>query len=452
MRNCWASAEKKGAIRGGVARGIGLGLGLLPGVAWAGEGVEPGNTAWVLVASALVLFMTLPGLALFYGGLVRARNVLSVLMHCFAVACLMSLLWLLAGYTLAFGAPAAGGLVGGGERWLLRGLDVEAVRNGLPEVVFMVYQMTFAIITPALILGAFVERIRFLAMLVFCGVWMLLVYAPAVHWIWGGGFLSDGGWLGQTVGIGVKDFAGGIVVHTTAGIAALVAAMMIGGRRGFPQHVELPHSPGMTMTGAAMLWVGWFGFNGGSALTADGSAGMAIAATHFSACAAALTWMGIEWRRYGKPTSVGIVTGAVAGLATVTPAAGVVGPLGGVICGVASSFLCFTMVGMVKQRWRIDDSLDVFAVHGVGGMLGSLLLCVLADPALGGRGLGEGVSVASQLAAQGVGILAALLWSGLVSWGLFKLLAAQGILRVFKDEEIEGLDITTHGERAYEFN
>ncbi|HYD31400.1 MAG TPA: ammonium transporter [Azospirillaceae bacterium] len=427
------------------------GLAFIPESAWAADGADTGTTAWMITASALVLFMTLPGLALFYGGLVRARGVLSVLMHCFAIACLASVLWILVGYTLAFGSVGAG-LIGGFDRLFLAGIDVATLKSGLPEIVFMLYQMTFAVITPALIVGAFVERIRFSTMLAFSAAWLLLVYAPAVHWIWGGGFMSDGGWAAQMLGVAVKDFAGGIVVHTTAGISALMAAILVGRRRGFPAHVELPHSPGMTMTGAGMLWVGWFGFNGGSALAADGSAGMAIVVTHLSAATAALTWMAIEWRRYGKPTSVGIVTGAVAGLATVTPAAGYIGPLGGLVCGLAGGAVCFYMVALIKHRFKVDDSLDVFAVHGVGGMLGSLLISVLALEQLGGRGLGEGVSVLTQFDAQLFGVVFTLIWSGVASWALLWGLGTVMGLRVEPETETEGLDLAIHGERAYEFN
>ncbi|GAB6053525.1 ammonium transporter [Magnetospira thiophila] len=419
--------------------------------AHAAEGVDSGHTAWIITATALVLFMTLPGLALFYAGLVRARNTLSVLMHCFTVACISSILWVVIGYSMAFGT-VGGGIVGGMDKLFLSGMTPESTSGALPEVVFMMFQMTFAIITPALILGAFVERAKFTTTMAFSGLWMLLVYAPAVHWIWGGGMMSDGGLFGELFGVGVKDFAGGIVVHATAGSAALVAALMIGPRKGFPNHLQPPHSPGMVMTGAAMLWVGWFGFNGGSALAANGGAGMAIAVTHLSAAVASLTWMAMEWRQYGKPTLVGIVTGMVAGLATVTPASGFVGPLGGMICGLVGGGVCYVAVNTIKMRWHIDDSLDVFAVHGVGGILGSLMLAVLALPSLGGMGLGDGVSVGSQLASQAAGILIAVVWSSLLTFLIFKALAGIFGLRVDPSEETEGVDLTEYGERAYDFN
>ena len=431
-----------------------LGAAVLPGTALAGDGtLDTGHTAWIITATALVLFMTLPGLALFYGGLVRARNVLSVLMHTFTTACVMSVLWILVGYTLAFGDSSLGGLVGGLDKIFLLGITPETITDGgVPEIVFMAFQMTFAIITPALIIGAFVERIRFATMFTFLGAWMLLVYAPTVHWIWGGGFMSDDGWLGQLIGVGVKDFAGGIVVHATAGAAAVVAAMVIGGRKGWPDHLHPPHAPWMTMIGAAMLWVGWFGFNGGSALTSDGYAGMAITVTHLSAAAASLTWMAIEWIKYGKPTLIGVVTGMVAGLATVTPASGFVGPLGGLACGIAGGAVCFFAVLQMKLKWKIDDSLDVFAVHGVGGMLGSLMLAVFALPSLGGLGLGEGVSVGQQLLAQIAGIVIAVVWSVVVSVVLLKILKGIFGLRISAQDEVDGVDLTEYGERAYDFN
>ncbi|MGH6948121.1 MAG: ammonium transporter [Kiloniellales bacterium] len=423
---------------------------LLPFPALAQEGLDSGDTAWVIAATALVLFMTLPGLALFYGGLVRGRNVLSVLMQCFSVACLCSLLWIVVGYSLAFDGATA--LVGGLSKFFLAGLGTETLAGTLPEVVFAMFQLTFAVITPALIVGAFVERIRFSSLLFYCGAWMLVVYAPAVHWIWGGGLLAEGGWLGSIVGVGVKDFAGGLVVHATAGAGALVGAVLLGGRRGFPSQVLPPHHPGMTMMGAAMLWVGWFGFNGGSALAANGAAGMAIAVTHLSAAAASLTWMTIEWVRFGRPTLIGIATGMVAGLATVTPASGFVGPFGGLVCGIAGGGVCFYAVGLVKHRLQIDDALDVFAVHGVGGTLGALLVSILALEGFGGLGLGVGVSVGQQLAAQLIGAVVTLGWSALATWILFKLAGALFGLRVGPNEELEGLDITSHGERAYDLD
>lgn len=402
---------------------------------------DTGDSAWLLMASALVLFMTLPGLALFYGGLVRARNFLSVLMQSFAIACGASLLWMIAGYSLVFSGGASG-WIGDFQNMLLNGLA--PVREGLtiPENLFALYQMTFAIITPVLIIGAFPERVRFGWVIGFALIWLMLVYVPVAHWIWGGG------WMAQ---MGVLDFAGGIVVHTTAGIAALVTALMIGRRRGFPQTLIAPHSPALTMTGAGMLWVGWFGFNGGSALASGAGAASAIIATHLAASAAALVWVAAERIKIGKPTSIGIVTGAVAGLATITPAAGYVGPAGAILIGAAGGLVCFGAVLLFKHVWHVDDSLDVFAVHGVGGMLGSLLLAVFAAPALGGVGFAEGMTMGSQLGVQALAVAVAALWSGLASWGIARLVSLVWPMRVDEEAEYDGLDITSHGERAYEF-
>jgi Amt family ammonium transporter len=383
--------------------------------------------------------MTLPGLALFYGGLVRAKNLLSIVMHCFVVCCVVSIVWALIGYSLAF--DGGGVLLGGTGRAFLGGLAASLPANGLPESVYVLFQTTFAVITPALIVGAFPERVKFPFLVLFAALWLLLVYVPVAHWVWGGGWLA---------GLGTIDFAGGIVVHTTAGVSALVVALLIGPRRGFPETLLPPHSPGLTMAGAGMLWVGWFGFNGGSALAANATAGMAILATHLAASAAALTWTGLEWARLGKPTSVGLVTGCVAGLATITPASGYVGPMAAIAIGVAGGAVCFYLTAIVKQRLRIDDTLDVFAVHGIGGMLGSLLVAFFAAAAVGGVGYAAGMNLPSQLRAQFAGILAAALWSAAVTWGLGKVLGAAVGLRVTRDEEEEGLDLATHGERAYE--
>ncbi|MFZ5707740.1 MAG: ammonium transporter [Pseudomonadota bacterium] len=429
------------------------GLGAAVAMGWAASAqaaelfIEPvirpdsGDTAFIIVASALVLFMTLPGLALFYGGLVRSKNFLSVLMQCFAIAALVSLLWLFGGYSLAFaaGTPWIGDLSGIG----LSGMD--GVRNGLtiPENIFALYQMMFAIITPALVIGAFPERVRFGWVMLFSAAWLLLVYIPSAHWIWGGGWMA---------GLGVLDFAGGIVVHTTAGISALVIALMIGRRRGFPQTMIPPHSPAMTMIGAGMLWVGWFGFNGGSALAAGAGAGNALLSTHLAASAAALAWALLEKIKIGKPTSVGLVTGAVAGLATVTPAAGYISPIGGVVCGIVGAVICFYAVLAVKQRWKVDDSLDVFAVHGVGGMTGSLLLAPLATTALGGVGLAEGRTIVDQLGAQALGVGVTAIWSAIATVIIAKLAALVVPMRVDAEAEHDGLDLSSHGERAYEFD
>jgi Amt family ammonium transporter len=414
-------------------------LSLAPVAAWAQQpaGPDPANTAWILTATALVLFMTLPGLALFYAGLVRAKNVLSVMMHCVAIACLASVLWLALGYSLAFapGTPLIGDL----SKAFLSGVDRATLSGTLPESVFFMFQMTFAIITPALIVGAFVERVRFQAVALFSALWLVVVYAPVAHWVWGGG------WLAQRH---VMDFAGGLVVHATAGISALVFAAMLGPRDGFPKDLRPPHNPGMTMMGAGMLWVGWYGFNAGSALAADGSAGMALTATHLSASTAGLVWAALEWKRFGRPSMVGLVTGVVAGLATVTPASGYVGPIGGLILGASASVVCFLAVDLVKHRLKVDDSLDVFAVHGVGGILGTLLAAVLAAPALGGVGYGDG-TMASQALTQVIGVAAVCAWSAIASAVLVFVTGKLVGLRAKENEIEEGLDFTYHGERGY---
>ena len=404
--------------------------------------LSDGNTAWIMTSTALVLFMTLPGLALFYGGLVRSKNVLSVLMHCTAIACLASVLWLIAVYSLSFGdGGPLGDWIGGLDKLLLSGVTVDSMSGDIPETVYFMFQMTFAIITPALIVGAYVERVRFSAVCLFSGAWLIVVYAPVCHWVWGGGWLADKG---------VMDFAGGLVVHVTAGVSALVFAMVLGARNGFPREISPPHSPGLVMIGAAMLWVGWFGFNAGSALAANGSAGMAMTVTHISAATASLTWMAIEWARYGRPSLVGLVTGTIAGLATITPASGFVGPLGGFLLGIAAGIVCFAMVQIVKYRLKIDDSLDVFAVHGVGGALGSLLVAIFADTAFGGRGLSDTVTIGGAFGVQLTGVLATAAWSAIVSFVLLKIIDATVGLRVDAYQEVEGLDITAHGERGYD--
>ncbi len=415
---------------------IALTVGLAPGAAMAA--VDTGDTAWMLTSTALVLFMTLPGLALFYAGLVRARNMVSVLQQVFAIACVVSVAWVLVGYALAFGVgnPYVGGLA----KAFLRGVGADAEWGTMPETVFMMYQMTFAIITPALIVGAYVERIRFAAVLLFSLLWVLVVYAPVAHWVW-----AEGGWLFE---MGVRDFAGGLVVHTTAGISALLLAVMLGARKGFPQEMKPPHNPSLTMIGAAMLWVGWFGFNAGSSLGAGAGAGMAMAVTHISAATAATVWMFIEWWRLGKPSMVGTVTGAVAGLATITPASGFVGPVGALIIGVCASVICYGVTQWVKKVRRIDDSLDVFAVHGVGGMTGVLLTSFLASETF--QGLGLTMSMGEHFGVQLIGVVAVALWSGVASFVLIKITQATVGLRVSREDEAEGLDITAHGERAYE--
>jgi len=388
------------------------------------------DTGWIMVATALVLFMTLPGLALFYGGLVRARNVLSVFMHVYAIACLMSLLWLVFGYSIAFGSGTSG-YWGGLDKLLLIGVTADDLTGTLPEVAFFAFQMTFAIITPALIAGAYVERIGFGFVLLFSGAWMLLVYAPVVHWIWGGGFLADGGIFGET---GVRDFAGGIVVHETAGIAALVIAVFLGPRR---NRTTPPHSPAFVMIGAAMLWVGWFGFNGGSQLAADGGAAMAITVTHISAATASLTWALWERIKYGKASMVGLVTGTIAGLASITPASGFVGPVEALIIGAIAGVLCQEAVTVVRNRLKIDDTLDVFAVHGVGGIFGTIMIAVFG---------------AGAWAAQIGSLVIVGLFTLVVTVGLVKLVALVTPLRVDGETETNGLDLSVHGERAYDMH
>jgi len=404
----------------------------------AAPAADPANTAWMLAATALVLFMTLPGLALFYAGLVRGKNALSVMMHCVAIACLASVLWLFGGYSLAFSGTAP--LVGDLAKF---GLPVgrDAVSGTLPETVFFAFQMTFAIITPGLIVGAYVERIRFGAVLLFSGLWLLAVYAPVCHWVWGGG------WLAQ---MHVMDYAGGLVVHATAGISSLVAVAMLGPRDGFPKDLHPPHNPGMTMMGAGMLWVGWYGFNAGSALAADGAAGSALVATHMSAATAGLVWALIEKLRFGRTSMVGVVTGVVAGLATVTPASGFVGPLGGVALGALGSLVCFHCVNPVKQWLKLDDSLDVFAVHGVGGLLGTLGVAVLASAQLGGAGYAEGMDMGSQAGVQALGALAVCAWSAAVSAAILLVCKFTVGLRATPEAIEDGLDLSTHGERAYQ--
>ncbi len=388
------------------------------------------DTAWIIVATALVLFMTLPGLALFYGGLVRARNVLSVFMHCFSIACLMSILWLVAGYSIAFG-PGESGFWGGLGKAFLNGVDAESLAGTLPEILFFAFQMTFAIITPALIVGAYVERVGFGFVLTFSGLWMLLCYAPVVHWIWGGGMLSDGGILGE---IGVRDFAGGIVVHETAGLAALIIAVILGPRR---NRTTPPHNPGFVMIGAAMLWVGWFGFNGGSQLAADGGAAMAMTVTHLSAATASLTWALWEKIRFGKASMVGLVTGTIAGLASITPASGFMGPVQALIIGAVAGVLCQEAVFVIRNKLNIDDTLDVFAVHGVGGIFGTLMIALF--------GLGT-------WAAQLGGLVIVGAFTAVVTFVLIKVVAAITPLRVDAETETNGLDLSVHGERAYDMS
>ena len=426
---------------GAVALAIGVGAPEAVAQGGAPAKINAGNSAWILTSTALVLFMTIPGLALFYGGLVRSRNVLSTLMQCFSICCLASVLWLVVVYSLAFGdGGSANAWIGGFGKSFLAGVGTSTLSGDIPESVFFMFQMTFAIITPALIVGSYVERIKFSAVILFSGVWLILVYAPVAHWVWGGGWLQA---------FGVQDFAGGLVVHMTSGVSALVIAAILGPRRGFPGEIRPPHSPGLVMIGAAMLWVGWFGFNAGSALAADGSAGMAMTVTHISAATAALTWTVVEWVRYGKPTLVGIATGAIAGLATITPASGFVGPVGALVIGFTAGMLCFFAVNFIKSVVKVDDALDVMAVHGVGGATGMLLTAILGAASLGGLGLSE-TTILNQLYIQFVGVVATLLWSAVMTYIIVKAVSALVGLRVGEDEEIEGLDIITHGERGYD--
>ena len=406
--------------------------------------LDGANTAWMLTASLLVLFMTLPGLALFYAGLVRSRNVLSVLMQCFAITCVVTLAWVFCVYSIAFGdGGASNAWYGGFAKSFMSGVDFKAIRPGttIPETVFSMFQLTFAIITPALVLGAYAERVKFSGMLLFSLLWLVFVYAPIAHWVWGDG------WLGK---MGIMDFAGGTVVHLNAGMAALVCALTLGPRRGFPETAMPPHNMTMTVTGAAMLWVGWFGFNAGSALAADGAAGMAMLVTHIGAATGAFAWMLCEWLRFGKASVLGIVTGMVAGLGTITPASGFVGPLGALAIGGAAGVLCFFATNHMKRVFKVDDSLDVFPVHGVGGLLGTTLTGVFASAALGGVGYAEKVTMGGQVLVQLTGVLATAVWSGVLTWILLKLTGALVGMRVDPEEETEGLDTALHNEKGYD--
>ena len=422
-----------------LARAMCMAVAAIGGVAAWGDTLDSGDSAWVLTSTALVLFMTIPGLALFYGGLVRSNNVLSVLLQCFAITCLVTIVWLIAGYSLAFGG-STGSVVGDFSKVLFNGVHEGAMSGTIPESIFATFQLTFAIITPALIVGAFVERMRFSAVLLFTAFWSLLVYSPITHWVWGGG------WLGE---LGLKDFAGGTVVHVTAGTAAVVAAVTLGPRRGFPSHTQPPHNMTLTVAGAAMLWVGWFGFNGGSALAANGDAAMALTVTHISAAAGAFSWMMAEWLRYGKPSALGAVTGMVAGLGTITPASGFVGPAGALVIGVAAGTVCFFATNFMKQKLKIDDSLDVFPVHGVGGALGTILTGVFASSALGVFSGQEDISIPRQVGIQAIGVLATVAYTAAATWVILKITDALVVNRVSDEEETEGLDLVAHNERGY---
>jgi len=419
-------------------------LTLVPALAWAEDQptLDSGDTAWMITATALVLFMTIPGLSLFYAGLVRAKNVLSVLMQCFAITGLMSILWAFYGYTLA--ATDGGSLnqwIGGLDKLFLSGVTVDALDGRtIPESVFMTFQMTFAVITPALIVGAFAERMKFSAMLWFMTLWLTLVYVPIWHWVWGGGWIAE---------LGALDFAGGTVVHINAGIAGLMAALVLGKRKGYPETAMPPHNLGLTVVGASMLWVGWFGFNAGSELAADGTAGMAMTVTQLATATAALTWMFAEWMNHGKPSVLGIATGAVAGLVAITPASGTAGPMGAIAIGFAGAFFAFLASTKIKRALRYDDSLDVFGVHGVAGIVGAILTGVFASASLGGSGLAEGVTIASQVWVQFISVAATLLYGGMVSFILLIVVDAVVGLRVAEDQETEGLDLALHDERGY---
>jgi len=415
---------------------------MTPALAFAEEApkLSSGDTAWMLTATALVLFMTIPGLALFYAGMVRSKNVLSVLMQCFAITALMTVLWAIVGYSIAFGGD--GPYWGGLSKMFLKGVTVDSMSGTIPETVFMTFQMTFAIITPALIVGAFAERMKFSAMLVFMAIWLIVVYAPITHWVWGGD-----GWLG---GKGILDFAGGTVVHINAGVAGLVAALVLGKRKGYPETPMAPHNLGLTLMGASMLWVGWFGFNAGSELAADGTAGMAMAVTQIATAAAAMSWMFIEWMSHGKPSVLGIASGAVAGLVAITPASGAVGPMGALIIGLVAGAGCFFAATKLKRALGYDDSLDAFGVHAVGGIIGALLTGVFCAPSLGGAGFGgDMTSIGAQVSVQALGVLATLVYTGVATLIILKVVDVIMGLRVKEEEEVEGLDISLHDERGY---
>jgi len=417
-----------------------------PSLAMAADELSAGDTAWMITATVLVLFMTIPGLSLFYAGMVRSKNVLSVMMQCFAITCLMTILWVLYAYSLAFGdGGSMNGFWGGFSNALLANMSVDSMSGTIPESVFMTFQMTFAIITPALIVGAFAERMKFSAILIFMAFWVTFVYAPICHWVWGGG------WLGSKFAI--LDFAGGTVVHINAGVAGLVACLVLGKRKGYPTTAMPPHNLTLTLIGAAMLWVGWFGFNAGSELAADGTAGMAMAVTQIATAMAALTWMFAEWMTHGKPSALGLASGAVAGLVAITPACGSVGPMGAMVIGLASGFLCFKAASTLKRKLGYDDSLDVFGVHAVGGIVGALLTGVFSATTLGvfsGQGLADGVnSIGGQVFNQSVGVIVTIVYCGVMSFIILKVIDAVIGLRVSEEEEIEGLDLASHDERGY---
>jgi len=426
-----------------LARGLSVfALLLMPTISIAQE-IDGADTAWIMTSTALVLFMTIPGLSLFYGGLVRVRNVLSVLMQCFSITCVASLVWLILGYSLAF--SEGNGFIGGFSNILFANVQEETTSGTIPESLFALFQMTFAVITPALIFGGFAERVKYSGVMLFSVLWLLLVYAPITHWVW-----AEGGWLFE---MGLLDFAGGTVVHITAGVASLVCALVIGSRSGFGKTPMPPHNMTMTVTGAGMLWVGWFGFNGGSALAADGNASMAMLVTHISAAAGSLSWILMERIKYGKASVPGVVTGMVAGLGTITPASGFVGPGGALIIGLTAGVVCFFATQLIKNTFKIDDSLDVFPVHGVGGILGTFLAGIFASAGLGilsGQGYAEGVTMGSQLVVQLTGIIATLIYTAVLTYIVLKIVNALTGLRVTEEEESVGLDIILHDERGYD--
>jgi ammonium transporter, Amt family len=424
-----------------LAAGAAVAVGM-PGLAAAQDAIDSGDTAWMLTSTALVLFMTVPGLSLFYAGMVRAKNALSVMMQCFAITCLVTVLWVIYLYSLAFGDDI-NGLVGGLGKTFMAGVGADAVSGSIPETVFSMFQLTFAIITPALIVGAFAERMKFSALLWFIGLWVTLVYGPIAHWVWGGG------WLGQ---MGVLDFAGGTVVHINAGIAGLVAALVLGRRAGYPETPMKPSNLLLTVVGAGMLWVGWFGFNAGSELAADGTAGMAMAVTQIATATAALTWMFSEWISHGKPSALGLASGAVAGLVAITPASGFVGPMGALAIGVVAGYACYLAAVKIKRAVGYDDSLDAFGVHGVGGIVGALLTGVFVDAGLGGSGLADGISIGAQVGKQALGVVATMAYCGIVSFIILKVLDVVIGLRVKTEDEEIGLDLALHDEQGYNLN
>ena len=425
-----------------LAGGLGLALFLLPSLVMAEDTLSAGDTAWMLTSTVLVLMMTIPGLSLFYAGMVRSKNALSVMMQCFAITCLITVLWVLYGYSLAFEDGGATQMwVGGLGKAFMAGVGVDTLSGTIPESVFAMFQLTFAIITPALIVGAFAERMKFSAMMWFMAIWVTVVYAPVCHWVWGGGWLSD---------MGALDFAGGTVVHINAGVAALVAALVLGKRKGYPGTAMPPHNLMFTVIGAGLLWVGWFGFNAGSELAADGTAGMAMTVTQVATATAALGWMFAEWLSHGKPTTLGVASGAVAGLVAITPASGFVGPMGAIAIGAAAGVLCFLSATKMKRMFGYDDSLDAFGVHAIGGIIGALLTGIFVADSLGGAGLGDGVSMADQFGVQAIAVGATIIYDAIATLIILKIIDAVIGLRVSEDEETEGLDIALHDERAYD--